>query len=298
MLERTEPRFKTVLVATDLSPLASRVVRRAVLLPLAEEATLRVLHVLPEGMPEKLQRVAKKTSQERLERLLREAAEVAKSAGTSGLRITSAVAVGQPYVEIIRCSRKLGAELIVLGRQSRKRLREQLMGSTPKRVIRKGDTPVLVVALEPTHPYRRPIVAVDLSDTSRRVVELALGLLGPEEMKTIVLVHAYQVPFAGWLSEGELVPEFRHTATTQLQELRASLGSDAVDWRGRVRKGDPRVVILAEANRRRAELIVLGTHGRSGVSHALLGSVAEWVTNEASCDVAITRPTRYSFELP
>jgi nucleotide-binding universal stress UspA family protein len=53
-----------------------------------------------------------------------------------------------------------------------------------------------------------------------------------------------------------------------------------------------------EAARRRADLIVLGTHERSGVSHALIGSVAEFVVTEATCDVAITRPMRYSFELP
>jgi nucleotide-binding universal stress UspA family protein len=43
---------------------------------------------------------------------------------------------------------------------------------------------------------------------------------------------------------------------------------------------------------------VLGTHARSGLSHALLGSVAEWLARAAPCDVAVTRAERFTFEFP
>jgi nucleotide-binding universal stress UspA family protein len=56
--------------------------------------------------------------------------------------------------------------------------------------------------------------------------------------------------------------------------------------------------MLAEAVGRRADLIAVGTHGRSGIAHALIGSVAEWVIQTAACDVLVARPARVSFELP
>lgn len=104
------------------------------------------------------------------------------------------------------------------------------IGSTASRVIRKGDIPVLVVSRKAGRTYRRPLVAVDLEDTSRAVVDLALRVLGPE-VSAAVLAHA-------------------------------------------------------------------GTHGRSGISHALVGSVAEWVIENATVDVLVARPARVSFELP
>jgi len=64
-----------------------------------------------------------------------------------------------------------------------------LLGSTAERVIRKAATPVLVVDSRGAGPYRRPLVAVDGSETSRRAFELALGVAGSAE--SIDVVHAY-----------------------------------------------------------------------------------------------------------
>ena len=47
-----------------------------------------------------------------------------------------------------------------------------------------------------------------------------------------------------------------------------------------------------------ADLIAIGTHGRAGIAHFLLGSVAEWVLTSAPCDVLVARPIRFSFKLP
>jgi len=71
---------------------------------------------------------------------------------------------GEAFVEIIRRSRSLGAELIVIGRHGRRPVRDMFIGTTAERVIRKGDVPVLVVNRKPRSPYRRPLIATDLED--------------------------------------------------------------------------------------------------------------------------------------
>jgi nucleotide-binding universal stress UspA family protein len=62
--------------------------------------------------------------------------------------------------------------------------------------------------------------------------------------------------------------------------------------------GDARAILLNEAVRGRADVIAIGTHGRSGLSRALIGSIAEDVIANAPCDVLVARPVRFSFALP
>jgi nucleotide-binding universal stress UspA family protein len=65
-----------------------------------------------------------------------------------------------------------------------------------------------------------------------------------------------------------------------------------------LRGGDARQVILDVAAERNADLVALGTHGRSGVAHVLLGSVAEAVIRAAGCDVLVARAVGLPFKLP
>lgn len=65
-----------------------------------------------------------------------------------------------------------------------------------------------------------------------------------------------------------------------------------------VRKGDPRRVLLEVAAQHDADLVVLDTHGRTGVAHMLLGSVAEAVIREATCDVLVARAVGAPLDLP
>ena len=115
------------------------------------------------------------------------------------ITLTSDVLSGEPFVEIIRCARNIGAELIVLGRHGRRPVRDMFIGTTAERVIRKGDVPVLAVNLKPARPYRRPLIATDLEDSAPRVFGLALRILEPT-VKAVHIVHAFNVPFEGFVT--------------------------------------------------------------------------------------------------
>ena len=291
---------KSVLVATDLSPGAANALARSVLLPFEHGATLWLVHVLPESLPDKYAEAVRDKAGAALRNEAAALRRMAEERGTDGPGIECALLTGKPHVEIIRHARAHAADLVVVGRHGRQAVGDTLVGSTAERVIRKGDVPVLVVKQEAKGPYRRALVAIDLTDTSRREADLALALL-PEAAREIALVHAYHVAFENWFSEGSLegyrrehVEHARQTAT----RLAALLGSEGVDCRVSVHEGDPRVVVLREAAQEGSDLIVLGTHGRAGLAHALLGSVAEWLIRASPCDVAVTRPARFTFELP
>lgn len=87
-------------------------------------------------------------------------------------------------------------------------------------------------------------------------------------------------------------------AEPDIGKLLKSLERKGAQVRPQLRWGDARSVILSEAARIRADLVVLGTHGRSGLAHMLLGSVAEWILVNARTDVLVARPVRFTFEVP
>ncbi len=210
--------------------------------------------------------------------------------------------IGRPFEAVVHHSRLLGAELIVIGRHGRRPVRDIFLGSTADRVIRYGDLPVLVVKGPARLPYVRPIAAVDFGETTRRTLETLLRVTGPS-VKEITLVQAHGVPFEDVVSPtyslgNEAIHRqfYRDQAVRKASEVLATLPAWGVAWHTRFVYGDARGVALRKAQAHRADLIALGTHARSGLSHALLGSVAEWILAAAQCDVLIARPARFEFK--
>jgi nucleotide-binding universal stress UspA family protein len=291
--------LRNVVVATDFSPGAAAALGRAAWLPMKPRATLSIVHVVPETVPSHLRAAVAKQAKGRLRGAAAQVARIAEDRGME-VQIASAILFGSPYVEIVRHARSTGADLVVVGRHGARGVRNAFIGSTAERVVRKGDVPVLVVHEKATGQYRRALAAIDLSDTSRRIVDLALALL-PKKADPLRIVHAFHVAFEGWLVGGaheEYRREYQAVATAALKKLAATYAAKGIACRFTVREGDPRIEVLREAVRGRCDLIVAGTHARSGLAHALLGSVAEWLVRAVPCDVAVTRPARFTFELP
>jgi nucleotide-binding universal stress UspA family protein len=303
-MTRSQGKLTTLLVAADLSRGAENALERAVQLPLGSGAKICLLHVLPGETPRTLRSQVEEKAGVELERLASLAAETAKQSGNSGLIIAPKIVYGQAYVEIIRNARASASDLIVTGRHGKRAVRHLRIGSTAIRVIRKSDIPVLIVNRKPATAYRKPLVAIALEDTARAVLDLALQVLDPV-LQDIPVVHAYWPPFEdsvlARLTPKEVVAyqrDFKRRTDSDFRRLIRSLSNKGSRWKPLARRGDPRSVVLEEAARRRSDLIVIGTHARSGLSHILLGSVAEWVISSARCDILVARPSRFSFQLP
>jgi nucleotide-binding universal stress UspA family protein len=133
------------------------------------------------------------------------------------------------------------------------------------------------------------LVAVDFEEASRRAVDIARGLaraIGAE----LVLVHVYQIPIYTYPGiEPQITPDFRMeitlAASRALEQLAAEVGVE----RALLREGEPAATILATAHEVSATMIAMGTHGRRGLSHVLLGSVAEKVVRGSAVPVLTVR---------
>ena len=83
-----------------------------------------------------------------------------------------------------------------------------------------------------------------------------------------------------------------------LEAFLSGLPLEKVDWEKNTEEGQAASTIVHRAEHLQADMIVIGTHGRSGLPHMLLGSVAEKVVRTASCPVLTIRPEAFQFELP
>lgn len=293
--------LRRVLVATDFSAGAGTALSRLRYLPLAPRAEITFLHVLPTTLGPALRAREAAEAERRLRAAATQLGRELRAAGMKQIRVRTALAHGRPYVEILR--RAGSTDLVVVGRHGHRPFPGLLVGSTAERIVRNGEVPVLLAAQRARTPYRRPIAAVDLSDTARATLELAVRVVAPAD-RLLDVVHVYETPHAQLLrgvakasARARYHRECREQARDAVTELIAESAAVTVVRRVVLRRGDPRQAILAASRVRRADLVALGTHGRSGLPHLLLGSVAEAVMRHAGCDVLVVprqRPARRS----
>lgn len=133
------------------------------------------------------------------------------------------------------------------------------------------------------------LVPVDFSENTPAVLDWAAHL-AEEHGSRVTLLHAYHLPVEFQQLEGAyLPPDFwqnvRSEAESTLRSHAEALQRKGVRVEVAVCEGYAATVIIEEAALRRADLIVIGTHGRSGLKHLLLGSIAERVVQKAPCPV-------------
>jgi nucleotide-binding universal stress UspA family protein len=139
-----------------------------------------------------------------------------------------------------------------------------------------------------TSPIRSILVPHDFSDTARQALDYALDLADKLGAKVIIL-HAYEVPTYGFPDAPGMTPEMvrqiERAAAAALASVREKSRGRGVEVETLLRQGSAATEIVAAAGDMRAGLVVMGTHGRRGLSRLLLGSVAEKVVRTAPCPV-------------
>lgn len=289
--------MSSIMVATDLSPLAGQAVARAFGLAAQQHASLVVAHVLNDRVLEQL-RLLMGGEAGPVEQRLRDAAQARLQAQIDavdrhGITPDVRLLTGEIIATLLHEAEHTDAGLLVLGAIGEARARRFVLGATVERLLQKTRRPLLVVRQPATGPYRRVLVPVDFSDWSRPSLDLARAL-APEAR--LVLLHAYEVPFESQLNfagleEGVMQvyrTETRLQAEAQLKALatEANLPSGSYDIR---LKHGPAVPMIEQALvQERCDLVVMGKHGRGWVEEVLMGSATQHLVQEAGIDVLVT----------
>lgn len=273
-----------LLVTTDLSARSDRAVERAVRLAGETGSSLTVLHVVDADLP---QRLANRQAEDARQSI---AEHLGGLPNAGQVEVKTEILLGKDNEEIIAFAEAKDVDLVIVGVHRNASQAPLFVGTTAERVIRHGPKPVLVVKDRVAAPYRRVMIAVDFSIHSRRAIEFALRLLPDAEFH---LVHAYDVPFKGFLNSREVRRELYEQHETQMRSLVdgefkalwAALENKPPRCSSVIKQGAVRQVVFEQIDELKPDLLVMGTHGRTGMAHALLGSVAQELLGSPPCDV-------------
>ncbi|KAG1245316.1 hypothetical protein G6F68_015108 [Rhizopus microsporus] len=181
-----------------------------------------------------------------------------------------------------------GCSLIVTGTARDETLGRLLLGTTVEKLARQARQPVLVVKTRPRKPYHDVLVATDFSPGSRQALRAALQLV-PDA--NLTLFHAYDVPFQGkTVPDDAITRSFYKGAEQSAREFTA----DTPELAGLtpnivLEPGQPETVLSEYSFNHRSDLVVTGTHGRTGILRTAIGSVAERLLESLPSDVLIVR---------
>lgn len=224
-----------------------------------------------------------------------------------GISSQTRVATGIPSEEILAAAKAEDSDLVVVGTKGKTGLEHVLVGSTAERVIRTAPCPVLAVRAEPSEGERggsdpcrgvsleRILVPVDFSDCSLDALEYAVQV-ARRSSASISLLHvlepvSYGLDFT--LLHESKREHMKEVIGQRLSDLAKALAAAQVPTDVELRGGLPSDSILDEAKALSADLIVMGTHGRRGLSHTLSGSVAEAVLRKSTCPVLTVRSPKF-----
>jgi nucleotide-binding universal stress UspA family protein len=298
--------FRKICVGTNFSPEADRALELAAQLARMFEAEVLVVHVVEK--PRLYQRVLSPVQSR-----LRSVEEVSEQAAGrcrtlvaapyfEGIPVDYQIRMGLPFVDLIDAARIAHADLLVLGHRVSSGAQRFLLGSTAERVLRGSAIPVWIAKKTLAQAPRSILAPTDLSEGSEPALQVAADLARCWGAR-LTLLHAVESVAQAdvWPLDAAKVELFLaepEELEPEWQTIVEKVELSGVNFERRTLQGSAAALIKSTAEELDAGLIVMGTHGRSGIVHVLLGSVAEQVTREAECSVLTVRPKEFQFSLP
>jgi nucleotide-binding universal stress UspA family protein len=295
--------WKRILVATDQSEPADEAVRQAHAWAQAYASELVVCHVIasPWSVNALFPQRNEGESLETLDLEQRAAQAVSERVIDLTGRQPDAFRVvlesGDPGANIVREAEEENADLVVIANRGATGIARLPLGSVAERVVRYAHCPVLVA--RPHAPTGCVLAATDLSEKSDALIETAVAEVRRRGGRLVVL-HNVDLPtlpevvvdaassMAGFPVSPRTAENVRGLASQLVRDL---VSRHQVECESLIAEGDAAASIWQHAERLSAELVVLGSHGRTGLMRLALGSVAERVVQTASCSVLVVRPT-------
>lgn len=294
--------FSSILVPTDFSPCSDYGVAYAASLSRRLGASVHLFHIIETDYLDHgalYGQTALLNMAEVEESAVRSLEQRASTIRDQGLDVETHIHKGIPADMLLDMAKKLGCDLIVVGTHGHTGFNRFLFGSTCERLVRQAPVPVLAVKRpskdsefnDADFKVDRILCTTDLSDLSKNALPYAQDLCAQLDA-SLLLLHVVDtryesMPHLAAVDQASTREAHKH-AELALKEIASNLGELSVETR--VLDGSPHDRIEAVILENDIDLLIMTTHGRTGVLHALLGSTAEKVVRIASCPVLTIRP--------
>ncbi len=274
----TKTTNKPILLATDMTARCDRAFDRALMLAKSWETRLIVVHVLDPKQAKKKGLVPKE-ARTQLEEELPE----------TDVHVEFIIEMGNVGELVIETAKRERCGLIVTGVAHYDGFSDVFLGSPVDHIVRHADVPVLIIKRKPVKPYRSIMVATDFSDCSMTALNIAAELF-PEV--PLHLVHAYNVPYSGWLKSDQVAQDIGSEEAKLMERFLAQTTIDNATFKrlkASNEKGELGVVLFKKIKELKSDLVVLGTHGKSGFMRASMGNNARVLLGWLKQDVMMVR---------
>jgi nucleotide-binding universal stress UspA family protein len=282
-------RYKKILVAVDGSESSVHALRESFKLATKEKSWITVVSVVPpyEGELELVGvRDMRRTLKEPCEKALSMAGDIATA---ERALIKTVCEEGEIYERIVDLADAENCDLIVMGRKGMSRLEKTLVGSVTARVIGHSQRDVLVVPDNSPVGWERILIATDGSRYSNaaaaKAIDFAKSYGGELKVVSVVDVPPEFYAEAPNVLDGMIAKAKGHTRDLKTRAESAGISAETF-----VGEGEPFRFIRDLAIKQKVNIIIMGSHGRTGLKRLLMGSVTERVIGHAPCPVLVAKP--------
>jgi len=298
-------RFAKILFINEPPATAAPALQRAVQLARTNEAQLTICNVSEELRRSltNLHEVVLRMQDEQLQSLI-------GKVPVEGLDIKTQHLVGTPFLEIIKEVLRGGHDLVIKPAEGRGGVSNMLFGSTDLHLLRKCPCPLWIIKPSTRKHYARILAAVDPdaaekanAELNTLILDLATSL-AQRDNSELHIVHAWSMPYEstlrnrrGYLPQSDvdrLVRDTRKTHKKWLDELLGRYELQDLPTRIHLLKGNAGDIIASLAQRKRVELIVMGTVARTRIPGFFIGNTAEKTLAKVDCSVLAVKPKSFS----
>lgn len=287
--------LEKILVATDLKVASEDTLRMAIFLAKQFHSELILLHVIPEikGFPMVRSEIRKRV----MDKLKQKENDVRKR-GVASVEVI--VRFGHPFERIVEYSEELDPHLIMIG-SGNSREKDFQLGSVVERVAIYASKPVWIVKQGARPTIRHLLCPVDFSEPSRRALRNAI-FLSKAFQAPLSILHVFESHLSSYFKKGKIPGESKEKEMMKQQEQKLDrflrgFRFEYPRWNKIIRRGRAQEEILRFLRETETDLLIMGSHGKTGLTKMFLGSTTEKVIRVLPCSVVLLKE-EHLFRLP
>jgi nucleotide-binding universal stress UspA family protein len=281
-------KYKKILVAIDGSETSIHALKESFKLATNEKSWITVVAVVPSYQGD-LDTMAVGSLMEAMRKPAEDAlTEAKKIASEERALIKAVIEEGETHERVLDLAEAENCDLIVMGRRGLRRFERALVGSATARVIGYSHRDVLVIPRDTSVGWKKVLVATDGSKHSAIAVDHAINFAKSYggELKVLSVVD---MPDELYGEAPELVDDLVKKSRAFAEKAQEQAEANGVSAEIFVREAEAYKAITDLAAEEKVEIIVMGSHGRTGLKRLLMGSVTEKVIGHAPCPVLVVK---------
>ena len=283
-------KYRKILVAIDGSLSSMHALRESLKFAENEKSWMTVVSVIPPYLGD-LDTTAMGNVMASIRKPCEDAlAKAVSLANEAKIMIRTVCEEGETHERIVDLADAENFDLIVMGRRGQKRLEKVLVGSVTARVIGYSHTDVLVVPMGTNVGWKKILVATDGSRFSEAAAAKAIDFTKAYGGQ-LMIVSVVDVPAEFYGESPETWDNLVTQAKVFVEKIAQQAEASGVKTQAIVKEAETWKSIVELAEEHKADTIIMGSHGRTGLKRLLMGSVTEKVIGHAPCPVLVIKDT-------